>query len=242
MTQDIKFTPFGIPYILEFENVSFLPRNQPESRYSSCSSESFCYIETPPAPPQSLPSFSLRSASSLFKRKPTQPAHHDLTEVTKPLPPPPKSDLSESHGIYIQFPPEHSHPQMSRKQRLVHLQQTISIAVLDAGMSRSPGNIAHPENHSSDNPSHRTRGYRSADALFCGTYGQMMAALEGAGLSVTPCLGDSLSGRGYLFTSNDHCPSTQILVSIADTRLGALFVARNNGASGVQLRKITLWG
>lgn len=32
------------------------------------------------------------------------------------------------------------------------------------------------------------------------------------------------------------------LNSVADTRLGALFVARNDGASGVQLRKITLWG
>lgn len=30
--------------------------------------------------------------------------------------------------------------------------------------------------------------------------------------------------------------------SVSDTRLGALFVARNDGTSGVQLRKITLWG
>lgn len=161
MSRQIKFTPFGVPYILAFEDIFFLPQpssSAPDSRRSS-SSESFCYIENPTHPP-----------------------------------PPPPFD-----GIYIQFPPERSHPQLTRKQRLVRLQQTISMAVLDAGMS-------HPENQ----PSHRNRGYRSSDALFCGTYGQMMAALEGAGLSATPCTGDDLSGRGYPLAPNRHSPPTHL--------------------------------
>lgn len=225
MSRQIKFTPFGIPYVTEFENVSVVPKRHPDdlrpslplskplyppSPSPSSSTSSFCYIESPPPPPR-FPSFSLPSASSFFKRKPTQhPAHsrtlhHPTTEPphwssdskgTKPLPPPPHSDVSESHGIYIQFPPEHIRPQTSRKEMLVHLQQTISLAVLDAGMSSPPGNTTHPEKHSNENAVHRTRGYKTPDALFCGTYGQLMTALEGAGLSAIQCVGEGLSGCG----------------------------------------------
>ncbi|KAF8560106.1 hypothetical protein OG21DRAFT_1479946 [Imleria badia] len=236
MTREIKFTSFGIPYILEFENVSCVPE---PPRYASpspsSSTSSFCYIDSPP-PQRRLPSFSLRSPSSLFKRKPapTPPTSSSRTsnnsapelwcansESTKPLPLPPQSDVPETHGIFIRSPPESSHPQRSRKEKLVHLQQTISVAVLDAGMSRSPGSTTRPEKHSNGNAVHGGRGYKTPDALFCGTYGQLMAALEGAGLSATPCAGENVSGY---------------------TRLGALFVARSDGASGLQLRKITLWG
>lgn len=241
MTRQIKFTPFGIPYVTEFENVSVVPERRPdqlrpmctpfhdslsrfESRHTlhtspSSSTSSFCYIESPPPPPR-FPPFSLRSASSLFKRKPTQhppctgtlndPTTETLLpEDTKPLPPPPHSDVSETHGIYIQFPPEHICPRMSRKEVLVRLQQTISLAVLDAGMSSSPGNTTHPEKHSNENAVHRTRGYKTPDALFCGTYGQLMTALEAAGLSAIQCVGQGLSGCAQLFTSNDP-PRTQI--------------------------------
>lgn len=219
MTREIKFTSFGIPYILEFENVSFVPERppSPEPRHSlyttpSSSSSSFCYIDSPP-PPSRFPSFSLPSASSLFKRKNTQhsPPRHtipsrtsDTSEGTKPLPPPPRTGVSETHGIYIQFPAERSHPQMSRKERLVHLQQTISMAVLDAGMSRSPGNTStRSEEHSNGNAIRGSRGHRTPDALFCGTYGQLVAALEGAGLSATPYAGDDLSGCGLFLSFED---------------------------------------
>lgn len=219
MTREIKFTSFGIPYILEFENVSFVPERppSPEPRHSlyttpSSSSSSFCYIDSPP-PPSRFPSFSLPSASSLFKRKNTQhsPPRHtipsrtsDTSEGTKPLPPPPRTGVSETHGIYIQFPAERSHPQMSRKERLVHLQQTISMAVLDAGMSRSPGNTStHSEKHSNGNAIRGSRGHRTPDALFCGTYGQLVAALEAAGLSATPYAGDDLSGCGLFLSFED---------------------------------------
>ncbi|KAF8445664.1 hypothetical protein L210DRAFT_3391724 [Boletus edulis BED1] len=219
---EIKFTSFGVPYILEFENVSFVPEKRPTSPSSSTSS--FCHIDTPPPPPPRVPFFSLPSPSSLFKRNSRRTVPHEPcanSESTKPLPPPPQSDVSEARGIYIRFPPGCSQPQMTRKERLVHLQQTISAAVLDAGMSRSPANKTRPDEHSNGSTVRGNRGYTTPNALFCGTYGQMIAALEGAGLSATPCTGENLSGY---------------------TRLGALFVARNDGASGVQLRKITLWG
>lgn len=203
--QMIKFTSFGIPYLTEFENVSFVPGQRPPrslhtpspspSPSPSSSSSSFCYIESPPPPPR-LPSLSLRLASSLFKRKPAHSPNGSTTEPptsedTKPLPPPPQSDTSETHGIYIQLPPELSHPQMTRKQRLVHLQKTISVAVLDAGMSSSPGNTTP---HSNENALQQARGYKTANALFCGTYGQLMTALEAAGLSAIPYVGEGLSG------------------------------------------------
>ncbi|KAI9570323.1 hypothetical protein HD554DRAFT_2085442 [Boletus coccyginus] len=234
MAREIKFTSFGIPYILEFENVSFAPERPRKtdsiSPSPSSSTSSFCYIDSDsPPPPQRRPSFALRSASSIFKRRSSRrsPTRHNIpsgtcaSEGTKPLPPPPQSDISEPHGIYIQLPAERIRPQMTRKERLVQLQQAISVAVLDAGMSRSPGNTTHPDKHSNGNAVHGRQRYRTPDALFCGTYGQMMAALEGAGLSATPYPRTDLPGY---------------------TRLGALFVARNDGASGVQLRKITLWG
>lgn len=214
MTREIKFTSFGIPYVLEFENVSCVPeppRHAPPQPSPSSSTSSFCYIDSPQSPPPPrLPSFSLRSPSSLFKRKPTpiissrnnnsaaEPRCAN-SESTKPLPPPPQSDVPEAHGICIRFPPECNHPRMSRKEKLVHLQQTISVAVLNAGMSRSPGNTTRPEKHSNGNAVHESRGYKTPDALFCGTYGQMMAALEGAGLSAAPCGGENLSGCRYFF-------------------------------------------
>ncbi|KAG9314125.1 hypothetical protein JVU11DRAFT_4910 [Chiua virens] len=277
MTQEIKFTSFGIPYIREFENVSVIPHRRrkespakhapssghPSTFYNpnaspSCSSStsSFCYIDSPPGRPPRFPSFSFRSPTSLFKRKPTDddysPTYHTISSRDRPtdppksgipeqLPSPPESNSPETHGIYIQFPSDHVHPrQMSRKEKLVLLQQTISMAVLDAGMSRSPGNSTRPESHSDDIPVHSSRGYRTTDALFCGTYGQLMAALEGAGLSAAPCE-EGLSRCRYLFAVTTYSPCAQI-ASTPDTRLGALFVARNVGATGVQLRKITLWG
>ncbi|KAN0100382.1 hypothetical protein V8E55_000366 [Tylopilus felleus] len=223
MTREIKFTSFGLPYVLEFENVSVVPSTDLRPPSPASSSSSFCYIDSPPSRPR-LPSLSFLSPSSIFKRKhaPTKTAHNSTeSECAKPLPPPPAPDASEAHGICIRFPAESSHPQRSRKERLVHLQKTISVAVLDAGMRRSPANANRSENNSNGHAVHASRGYRTPDALFCGTYGQLMAALEGAGLSATPCTGENLPGY---------------------TRLGALFVARNDGASGVQLRKITLWG
>ncbi|KAF9225534.1 hypothetical protein BS17DRAFT_879534 [Gyrodon lividus] len=281
MAQEIRFNSFGIPYIVEFENVSFVPqqcseesrskhaRNVPHSpvvssfsepgfAYSisslspSSSTSSFCHIETPPrAPrfPSLYRSFSLRSASSLFRRKPRRsssdldpsdicpipsqstnvssnvlPTWCSVPEYTKPLPPtPPHRKIADVHadGLYIQFASPQSLPQMTRKDKLVHLQRTIGTAVLEAGMNTPPRNADNQEPSNRDTISQKDRGYKTPDALYCGTYGQMMAALEGAGLSATPCLEAGFSG----------C-----------TRLGALFVARHNGVNGVELRKITLWG
>ncbi|KIK95349.1 hypothetical protein PAXRUDRAFT_11497 [Paxillus rubicundulus Ve08.2h10] len=273
MTQDIRFNSFGIPYVVEFENVSFVPQhrihdsrskhpyNDPSvSSFSepglpyfttpspSSSTSSFCHIESPPPAPR-FPSlhrsFSLRSASSLFRLKPRGSSSHlsstrpipsqslnvssnvlptwSAPEHTKPLPPTPHLKFSDgqSDGLYIQFASPQNPSHMGRKDKLVHLQKTINTAVLDAGMNSPPQNTDSQEPSNGEKPSQKNRGYRTHGALYCGTYGQMMAALEGAGLYATPCMEAGLSGS---------------------TRLGALFVARHNGASGIELRKITLWG
>ena len=93
---------------------------------------------------------------------------------------------------------------MTRKERLARLQQTISVAVLDAGMSRSPGSAIQPQEHPDGNVIYTSRGYKTSNAMFCGTYGQMMAALEGAGLSATPCRGENLPGCRYFFVRMMH--------------------------------------
>ncbi|KAF8846108.1 hypothetical protein BDN67DRAFT_976936 [Paxillus ammoniavirescens] len=275
MTQDIRFNSFGIPYVVEFENVSFAPQHRiqdsrskhtchdllvssfsdPGLAYSptpspSSSTSSFCHIESPPPAPPFPPlhrSFSLRSASSLFRLKPRRssldmslPSIRPIPsqcsnlssnalptwsapEHTKPLPPTPHRKVADvqADGLYIQFTSPESLPQMGRKDKLVHLQKTINTAVLEAGMNTPPKNTVCQEPSNAEKTSQETRGYKTHDALYCGTYGQMMVALEGAGLYATPCLEAGLSGS---------------------TRLGALFVARHNGANGIELRKITLWG
>ncbi|KIJ66216.1 hypothetical protein HYDPIDRAFT_26585 [Hydnomerulius pinastri MD-312] len=282
MTQEIRFNSFGIPYIVEFGNVSFVPPKQcnadvsrskharhdplspavssvsePTLTYSSASpspsssTSSFCYIPDRPSQPPRFPSltrsFSLRSASSIFRRK-SRPSLSDTSTLTtptpsqstnvsdnvlptwssipshaKPLPPPPPPQApgARADGLYIQFSSAQSCPQMSRKDELVHLQKTISSAVLEAGMDTPPSSTDCRGPSDVGHASQRSRGHKTSDTLYCGTYGQMMAALEGAGLSATPCLEAGFSGG---------------------TRLGALFVARPSGASGVQLRKLTLWG
>ncbi|KIM70290.1 hypothetical protein SCLCIDRAFT_1207608 [Scleroderma citrinum Foug A] len=190
--------------------------------------------------------FSLRSASSLLKRKPcrtifendlscTPPAHLCRStdvgnirsswivippHVPKPLPPPPQTSSTESNvpvaGLYIQFRVHPDEPEVHPKRRLLRLQKTIGAAVLAAGMET-------PSTGTDSRPAN-SRSQATKDScpasLFRGTYGQMTTALENAGLSATPCHGYGISGA---------------------TRLGALFIARSN-EHGMPLTKLTLWG
>ncbi|KAF9245855.1 hypothetical protein BU15DRAFT_58804 [Melanogaster broomeanus] len=201
MAQEIRFNSFGIPYVVEFENVSFVPKQCSEE--SRTSSPDMASQNTRPIPSQST-----EVSSNII------PPTCSALEHTKPLPTSPlRRNVSDMNadGLYIQFASPQSLPQMHRKDKLV----------IEAGMDTPPRNTDHQEPSNAQAASQKDREYRTPDALYCGTYGQMMAALEGAGLSATPCPETGYSG----------C-----------TRLGALFVARPNGANGVQLRKITLWG
>jgi len=170
--------------------------------------------------------FSLRSASSLLKRKPcraifendlsrTPPAHScSSTDVgnirsswivipphgPKPLPPPPQTSSSESNvpvaGLYIQFRVHPNEPEAHPKRRLLRLQKTIGAAVLAAGMET-------PSTGTDSCANSRSQATKDScpASLFRGTYGQMTAALENAGLSATPCHGCGISGGQYIIST-----------------------------------------
>ncbi|KAH7886048.1 hypothetical protein F5I97DRAFT_1927929 [Phlebopus sp. FC_14] len=231
MTREIRFNSFGIPYIVEFANVSF-------HRRSSSSSSSFCRVPSSASsaslPLQTRRLFSLRSVSSFFSKKSRRSLQNNISPPTAPVPsentlptwcaippftpPAPTSSNSApslAEALFIQF--SSPHPPMTRKQRLAYLQRTISHAVLDAGMDTpSNGNNPRPSTEHPPRP-----GFKIPETLYCGTYGQMVSALESVGLFATPCLDTGFPGG---------------------TQIGALFVARHVGTNGVQLRKLTLWG
>jgi len=248
MAQEIKFNHFGIPYVVEFANVTFRPscafkRSQTTpllptlSRTDSCSTNE-TYRSSPPA--HSF--FSSRSRSSsrshtLHRRRSSSPTESLSSWCSIPPyepprePEPPNSETApQGRGLYIQFsssfptsepPPSYfSRPEPIRSKHAVsRLRQTIASAVRDAGME-SPSAV-EKQNLLDTKDTSRPTQQKSSKSLFKGTYGQVMSALKDAGLMITPC-----TEAGFEEA----------------TRLGALFVVGPNEDGGVELTKLTLWG
>ncbi|KAM5535829.1 hypothetical protein V8D89_010447 [Ganoderma adspersum] len=144
----------------------------------------------------------------------------------------------EGKGLLIRFasqlaPPSH---QLSQN-RLRRLKYRIAKAVMAAGMHTATSPEFDPTDEASGASAYGAtprESYASIGSiyseeveengmpgsLFRGTYGQVMNALQGAGLSVSPC---KESGVQYA------------------TSLGALFVAQHNAYGGVEFIKLTLW-
>ncbi|KZT72866.1 hypothetical protein DAEQUDRAFT_663600 [Daedalea quercina L-15889] len=219
MAPEIKFTAFGIPYVVEFKNVSFRvrsrshsppPRNTIIDRDSRCFS--FILVDRPPSIDDTASIASIETASSQTLAYPGE-------------------DEGEGEGLFIQFATQRQgmHQKLSN-MRLWRLKQRIAKAVLAAGMDASPGTekldpmdvptLSRMSYGSirSDDSSPAPDG--SPGALFRGTYGQVMTALQAAGLVATPC-----KESGF-----DQA-----------TRLGALFVANHKDNSKLEFTKLTLW-
>lgn len=122
-------------------------------------------------------------------------------------------DKEKLEGLYLQFTHRHETKE-SPRSRLLRLRQTITNAVKVAGMDTPSG----PETHQASN-SDTAEARKST--LYCGSYGQMMAALSAGGLTSASCPGKGLQGA---------------------TRLGALFVAHRLSGGRIEMRKLTLWG
>lgn len=112
----------------------------------------------------------------------------------KPLPPLPSSPIESAldiDGLYIQYRDHEDKTEVHPKRRFVRLQKIISAAVLAAGMEalclQSDSRVADAL------LSPMTKDVHSI-GIFRGTYGQMMAAMENAGLIATPCNGDGFTG------------------------------------------------
>ncbi|PIL31382.1 hypothetical protein GSI_06082 [Ganoderma sinense ZZ0214-1] len=139
----------------------------------------------------------------------------------------------EGKGLLIRCASQLAPPSHKLSQnRLMRLKYRIAKAVMAAGMhtASSPEfSPADDEYEATPRESYASIGsIYSEDVeenglpgeLFRGTYGQVMNALQGAGLTASPC---EESGVQYA------------------TRLGALFVARQNACGGVDFTKLTLW-
>lgn len=192
MAPEIKFNAFGIPYIVEFKNISFRARSRSRSRTpprrttivdrdSRCFS--FIVVDRPPSfddvvtDTASIASIATASSQTLAY---------------------PGEDTGEGEGLFIQFATHCGMHQKLSAMQLWRLKQRIATAVIAAGMDASPGTEktdpmpAIPTLSRISYGSIRSDGSAPAPddspgALFRGTYGQVMTALQAAGLIVTPC-------------------------------------------------------
>ncbi|KAK7695033.1 hypothetical protein QCA50_002221 [Cerrena zonata] len=212
MAPEIKFTSFGIPYLVEFANVRFRSvlkrkhacpkplRNRSHSSSSSASASSDTSLGS-----------SLATASSE-----TLASAYDNTD--------------DGDGLLIEFAAHQSESrQMLSERNLTRMKYMIANAAVAAGMTApSATDRADPVNRAMQRLSRRFEAHThdpqqhagSTSSFYRGTYGQLMAALQSAGLMTTPCKASGIEdGR----------------------QLGALFVASHTGTGTVELRKLTLW-
>ena len=165
MAPEVRFTSWGIPYIVEFANVTFRRRAS----------------RPPPLPP--------KEGISLYKT--LHPNDSDwsfasacsdsLTFRTV------GRDESEGRVLYIRYASEDLRaipgPPLS-KHRISRLRRRIARAVLAGGMDVSPRSERCDSNGS---VTKRDSMPVNAGSLYRGTYGQVVGALTSAGLTSTLC-------------------------------------------------------
>lgn len=165
MTPEIRFTAWGIPYIVEFANVAFRRRAS----------------RPPPLPP--------KHRDHLYSTLHPNDSDWSFTSSTSDTPTFRTVGKEESEGrvLYIRYSSEDLQevpgPPLSER-RLCRLRRRIARAVVAAGMDASPKS----ERYNSDGTvTKRASMPESAGSLYRGTYGQVVAALQSAGLTSTLC-------------------------------------------------------
>ena len=193
MPSEIKFNSFGIPYLVEFANMSLRSKKGDKAAKASKSSKGLFKEKEkdksgPPKPPPKNP--------MLPSRCPTC-GHMPTTNLAPPHrehPAKPASKPPRPGGLYIRFAssPGTATAKISSR-RLAKLRSAIEDAVTNAGMMKpSPdetGSAADMALDTGDTMRSRdtARTDTSKKALFKGTYGQVKQALKEAGLVATPC-------------------------------------------------------
>ncbi|KAI5120842.1 hypothetical protein M0805_007029 [Coniferiporia weirii] len=212
MPAEIKFTKFGIPYVVEFANISIRSKKG-EKASAKAAKEEKEKAKKPKLPPPPvrcptcghLPNHPPRPADEAVKKK---------TQAPRP------------GGLYIRF--ESSPGTATAKissRRLAKLRSAIEEAVTNAGMLKpSPEETGNqPDMQTLDGSDTLRASDTSKKALFKGTYGQVKQALKEAGLVATPCseTGFEYATRlGALFVVNSNAAE----------------------GDGLELTKLTLWG
>lgn len=190
MSPEVKFTPYGIPYLVEFANVAF--RKRSKSGSSSLA----------PTVGASTSTLNLSHApSSRYNGSTTtlNTSHgHGSSRYNDSMPTlvitPPES---EGEGLLIQFATHQATPYHRLSEtRLARLKYRIANAVVAAGMDApSPRTASPPSRCVSHGRIHTSDLRRAGDpsahpapsSLYQGTYGQVMSAFRSAGLTTTPC-------------------------------------------------------
>lgn len=171
MAPEVKFTSFGIPYVVEFGNIAFRTGSRSGSPSLSLNHSYGTYGSTSTL----LATVGTASSETL----------HSTDE-----------GIADGEGLYIQFASHRFRPPHKlSNSRLLRLKHRIAKAVLAAGMDSSPSTekddpimvptlsrVSYGSIQSTDPlPGDET------GSLFRGTYGQVMSALQSVGLITTPC-------------------------------------------------------
>lgn len=168
MPAEIKFTKFGIPYIVEFANVSIRSKKGEKAAKAAKAAKEAQEKKKLPPPPVRCPTCG---------HLPTPPKDESKKHAKAPRP----------GGLYIRF--ESSPGTATQKissRRLAKLRTAIEDAVTNAGMLKpSPEEAGGSPDMLDASNSHKRD--TSKKALFKGTYGQVKQALKEAGLVATPC-------------------------------------------------------
>lgn len=181
MAPQVKFTSFGIPFIVEFANVTFR-RTKRKSAVP------------PPLPPKDhAPRVSHRRISI------DSDWTFASTASSATLYPTVDHHQSEGQALYIRFASEGLNAPMPgpllSQQRLEQLKRRLRRAVLAAGMDPSPGTVSKDGKVSpADEPRARIKS-TGTGALYRGTYGQVEQAIREAGLSARRCDESLPNGR-----------------------------------------------
>ena len=208
MSPEIKFSSWGIPYIVEFANVKFRRKLMHKRR-------SLCPPPVPPKDTRYLYTLPVSNDSDwTFASSSSETLNEQYPVVGK--------EESEGRVLYIRFASEGltAIPGPALSSRRLHtLGRRIAGALVAVGMVPSP---ASERINSDGSITKRASMPAHAGSLYSGTYGQVITALNSAGLTSTLCDEDAVpGGEGRLqsdcmkvdcvFTSypswDDVCPS-----------------------------------
>lgn len=163
MAPEVKFTSFGIPYLVEFANVTFRRKKRASRITTTLYSIPHC-------------NDSDWTFASLYSDDGSE------EEIKEPEP--------EGEGLYIRFASQAAtaYPAPLSQSRLTRLKYRIAKAVVAAGMDPSAPNTDALDSQSClVSQAQKALPPVPVSSFYSGTYGQVMDALESAGLIAATC-------------------------------------------------------
>ena len=201
MPSEIKFNNFGIPYIVDFANLSIRSKKGEKATKTSKSSTKEKQLKPPKVPPKvpskvpsnfPAPPTRCPTCGHLPNHPPNHPVDHKPSTLKVPEPEKPAKSPKPG-GLYIRF---ESSPGVATaklsSRHMAKLRSAIEDAVTNVGMLKpavdetgSTGELALGGDTAKSR--NAVRKDTSKKALFKGTYGQVKEALKDAGLVTIPC-------------------------------------------------------